>query len=187
MDGNALAPYFYRGLKDAIKDLLVGQEEWRTFEELQDRASRLDACLQARKIEKEQDMRARAAPPPVKTETKPAFSPKPAFIPPTPGTAPAVPLSQGVSLSGLPSGYGTATSVLGLRGLHCELRKTTRRSENLSTARQAPVSGLTPAPPHHGTGFLSFMTPPPFPGSRPRGAHTDGTGQPTQKDVPRRT
>ena len=25
MDGNALAPYFYRGLKDMIKDLLAGQ------------------------------------------------------------------------------------------------------------------------------------------------------------------
>ena len=53
MDGNALAPYFYRGLKDMIKDLLAGQEEWRTFEELQDRASRLDARLQARRIERE--------------------------------------------------------------------------------------------------------------------------------------
>ena len=27
MDGNALAPYLYRGLKDVIKDLLAGQEE----------------------------------------------------------------------------------------------------------------------------------------------------------------
>jgi len=45
MDGNALAPYFYRGLKDTIKDLLAGQEEWKTFGELQDWASRLDACL----------------------------------------------------------------------------------------------------------------------------------------------
>ena len=80
MDGNALAPYFYRGLKDVIKDLLVGQKEWRTFEELQERASRLDARLQVRKIEKEQDTRARAAPPPLKTETKPAFNPKPAFV-----------------------------------------------------------------------------------------------------------
>jgi len=90
MDGNALAPYFYRGLKDVIKDLLAGQEEWRTFEELQERASRLDARLQVRKIEKEQDTRARAAPPPLKTETKPAFNPKPAFIPATRGTPPTV-------------------------------------------------------------------------------------------------
>ena len=66
-----------------IKDLLAGQEEWRTFERLQDQASRLDGCLQARKIEKEQEMRTRAAPPPVKMETKPAFNPKPAFIPAT--------------------------------------------------------------------------------------------------------
>ena len=36
MDSNALAPYFYRGLKDTIKDLLVGPEEWITFEKLQD-------------------------------------------------------------------------------------------------------------------------------------------------------
>jgi len=63
MDGNALAPYFYQGLKDTIKDLLAGQEEWRTFEELQDRASRLDTRLQARKIEKEQETRTRTAPP----------------------------------------------------------------------------------------------------------------------------
>jgi len=91
MDGNALAPYFHRGLKDTIKDLLAGQEEWRTFEELQDRASRLDVRLQVRKIEKEQDTRTRAAPPPVKTETKPAFNLKLAFIPAIPGTPPAVP------------------------------------------------------------------------------------------------
>ena len=97
MDGNALAPYFYRGLKDMIKDLLAGQEEWRTFRELQDRASRLDARLQVRKIEKEQETRTRAAPPPVKTETKPPFdpkptyNPKPAFIPATRGTPPAIP------------------------------------------------------------------------------------------------
>ena len=91
IDGNALAPYFYRGLKDTVKDLLVGQEEWRTFKELQDRASRLDTPLQARKIEKEQDTRTCAAPPPVKTETKPGFNPKPAFIPATRGTPPAVP------------------------------------------------------------------------------------------------
>jgi len=91
MDGNALAPYLYQGLKDTIKDLLAGQEEWRTFEELQDRASWLDACLQARKIEKEQDTRTRAAPPPMKTEMKPAFNPKPAFILATRGTPPAVP------------------------------------------------------------------------------------------------
>jgi len=45
MDGNILAPYFYMGLMDMIKDLLAGQEDWRTFKELQDRASRLDACL----------------------------------------------------------------------------------------------------------------------------------------------
>ena len=63
MDGNALAPYFYRGLKDTIKDLLAGQEEWKTFGELQDRASRLDARLQARKIEREQETRTRVAPP----------------------------------------------------------------------------------------------------------------------------
>jgi len=36
IDGNGLAPYFYRGLKDMIKGLLAGQEEWKTFEELQD-------------------------------------------------------------------------------------------------------------------------------------------------------
>ena len=91
MDGNALAPYFYRGLKDMIKDLLAGQEDWRTFEELQDRASRLDTRLQARKIEKEQETRTRAAPPPVKAETKPAFNPKPAFIPAMRGTPLAFP------------------------------------------------------------------------------------------------
>ena len=93
-DGNVLAPYFYQGLKDAIKDLLAGQEEWKTFEELQDPASRLDARLQARMIEKEQETRAHAGPP-VKIEmkvtfgTKPAFNPKPAFIPATRGTPPA--------------------------------------------------------------------------------------------------
>ena len=97
MDGNALAPYFYRRMKDMIKDLLVGQEEWKTFEELQDRASRLDARLQARKIEKEQETRTHAAPPPVRTETKPAFDPKPAsnprpaFIPAPRGTPLAAP------------------------------------------------------------------------------------------------
>ena len=95
MEGDALAPYFYRGLKDTIKDLLAGQEEWRTFGELQDRASRLDARLQARKIEKEQETRTRTVPPPVKTETKPPFDPKPAynsrptFTPATRGTPPA--------------------------------------------------------------------------------------------------
>ena len=94
MDGNALAPYFYRGLKDVIKDLLAGQEEWRTFEELQDRASRLDARLQARKIEREQETRTRVAPP-VKTEIKPnydpkpTFNPRPAFTPAARGTPPA--------------------------------------------------------------------------------------------------
>ncbi|HXJ96582.1 MAG TPA: hypothetical protein VMT20_27400 [Terriglobia bacterium] len=93
MDGDALAPYFYRGLKDTIKDLLAGQEEWRTFEELQDRASRLDARLQARKVEREQEARTRTAPP-VKTETKPnydakpAFNPRPAFTPAARGTPP---------------------------------------------------------------------------------------------------
>ena len=51
----------------------------------------MDACLQARKIEKEQDTRTRAAPPPMKTEMKPAFNPKPAFILATRGTPPAVP------------------------------------------------------------------------------------------------
>ena len=96
MDGNALAPYFYRGLKDTIKDLLAGQEEWKTFGELQDRASRLDARLQARKIEREQETRTRVAPP-LKVETKPNYDPKPtfnlkpAFIPVTRGTPPAVP------------------------------------------------------------------------------------------------
>jgi len=78
MNGNALAPYFYRGLKDAIKDHLAGQEEWRTFEELQDRASRLDTCLQARKIEREQETRTQVAPP-MKVETKPNYDPKPTF------------------------------------------------------------------------------------------------------------
>ena len=91
IDGNALAPYFYRGLKDTIKDLLAGQEEWRTFEELQDRASRLDVHLQVRKIEKEREMRTHAAPLPVKIEMKPAFNPKPAFISATRGTPLAVP------------------------------------------------------------------------------------------------
>jgi len=96
MDGNALAPYFYRGLKDTIKDLLAGQEEWRTFEELQDQASRLDAHLQVRKIEREQETRIHVAPP-MKIEmkpnydSKPTFNPKPAFIPATRGTPPAVP------------------------------------------------------------------------------------------------
>jgi len=36
-----------------IKDLLARQEKWRTFKELQDRVSRLDARLQARWIERE--------------------------------------------------------------------------------------------------------------------------------------
>ena len=80
MDGHALALYLYRGLKDVIKDLLAGQEEWKTFEELHDRASRPDARLQARKIEKEQEIRTRAAPP-VRTQMKSAFDPKPAFTP----------------------------------------------------------------------------------------------------------
>ena len=77
-----------------IKDVLAGQEEWRTFKELQDRASRLNAHLQARKMEKEQETRSRTTPPPGKTETKPTFDPKPAFnprsafIPATRGTPP---------------------------------------------------------------------------------------------------
>jgi len=96
MDGNALALSLYRGLKNVIKDLLAGQEEWKTFEELQDRSSRPDARLQARKIEKEQETRTRAAPP-VRTEMKPAFDPKPAFTPrpaftpATRGTPPTAP------------------------------------------------------------------------------------------------
>ena len=53
MDSNALVPYFYSGLKNMIKDLLARQEKWRTFKELQDRVSRLDARLQARWIERE--------------------------------------------------------------------------------------------------------------------------------------
>jgi len=90
MDGNVLSPYFYRGLKDTIKGLLAGQEEWKTFGELQDRASRLDAHLQAKKIVKEQETRTRAAPP-VKTETKPTFDPKPAFNP----RPPFIPAARG--------------------------------------------------------------------------------------------
>ena len=108
MNGDALAPYFYRGLKDTIKDLLAGQEEWRTFEELQDWASRLDARLQARKIEREQETRTRIAPP-VKIETKPNYDPKPtsnprpAFTPAargTPPTAPRPPLPPATAYAG---------------------------------------------------------------------------------------
>jgi len=53
MDCNILSLYFYRGLKDTIKDLLMEQEKWRTFDKLQDRISRLYANLQARRIERE--------------------------------------------------------------------------------------------------------------------------------------
>ena len=88
MDGNALAPYFYRGLKDSIKDLLARQEEWRTFEELQDRTSRSDAHLQAKRIERARETRPRTTSP-LKMETKPTFNPKPTFIPATLGTPPA--------------------------------------------------------------------------------------------------
>jgi len=80
MDGNVLAPYFYRGLKDTIKDLLVGQEEWRTFEELQNQASRLDACLQARKIKRERETKFHTVPL-MKAETRRTFNPRLAFIP----------------------------------------------------------------------------------------------------------
>ena len=83
-------------MKDAIKDLLAGQEEWKSFGELQNQASRLDACLQARKIEKEQETRTRNAPP-VKMETKPTFdmkpnfNPRPVFTPAARGTLPIAP------------------------------------------------------------------------------------------------
>ena len=93
MDGNALASYFYWGLKDTIKDHLAGQEEWKTFGELQDRVSQLDARLQAKKIEREQKTRIRIASP-VKIETKPNYDPKPtsnlrpAFTPAARGTPP---------------------------------------------------------------------------------------------------
>ena len=53
IDGNALVPYFHQGLKDTIKDLLTEQKEQKTFEKLQDWTFRLDAHLQARRIEKE--------------------------------------------------------------------------------------------------------------------------------------
>ena len=78
MDGNALAPYFYGGLKDTIQDLLAGQDERKTFGELQDREFRLDAHLQVRNIEKEQEPRTRTASP-VKIQMKSTFDPKPAF------------------------------------------------------------------------------------------------------------
>jgi len=108
MDGNALAPYFYRGLKDTIKDLLAGQEEWRTFEELQDRASRLDARLQARRIERERETRPHTTLP-LKPEMKPTFNRKPTFVPATRGIPPAavcpppVPVHVGPTLMELDS------------------------------------------------------------------------------------
>jgi len=52
INSNALAPYFYRGFQDMIKDLLAEEQNWRTFKKLQDRASRLDAHLQAQNIER---------------------------------------------------------------------------------------------------------------------------------------
>jgi hypothetical protein len=98
MDSAALAPYFYRGLKGEIKDLLAGQEEWNTFEELQQRASRIDARLQARRIEKEREMRFRpqgpgSNNPPQGTNMdplnlRPAFASKPAFVPAARATPP---------------------------------------------------------------------------------------------------
>ncbi len=107
MDGNALAPYFYRGLKGEIKDLLAGQEEWTTFQELQDRASRLDARLQARKVEREREAKFRSVPPPLKMETKPDFTSKPTFIPAVRGASSTAP--RFLPASSPPSAQGGPT------------------------------------------------------------------------------
>jgi len=86
IDGNMLAPYFYRRLKNTIKDFLAEQKDWTTFEELQDQIFQLDVCLQAKKIERKYKMKLYTAPP-MKTEMKsifnlkPIFNPRPAFTP----------------------------------------------------------------------------------------------------------
>ena len=63
-----------------IKNLLARQEEERTFEELQNRISRLNACLQVRSIEREGEVKLQGVSL-LKTEMKPSFNAKPVFVP----------------------------------------------------------------------------------------------------------
>jgi hypothetical protein len=55
-----LADYFYWGLKPEVKDRLADLDEWMSLRDLQQKATRIDARLQERRVEKEREARYRS-------------------------------------------------------------------------------------------------------------------------------
>jgi hypothetical protein len=59
LEDAALADYFYLGLKPEVKDRLADLDEWTSLRDLQQKATRIDARLQERRVEKEREARYR--------------------------------------------------------------------------------------------------------------------------------
>lgn len=85
LEDAALADYFYWGLKPEVKDRLADLEEWTSLRDLQQKATRIDARLHERRVEKEREARYRpngeVSNFPRKSNVNPV--PRPAFVPAT--------------------------------------------------------------------------------------------------------